>query len=51
MVDYIRSLNTTQMLTKGAEGYRARGIHDPNAPTKYPYNNWMNDGGKGAPWH
>lgn len=47
MVKYVRSLNITQMLTNGAEGYRAGGAYDLNAPITYPFNNWLNDGSKG----
>lgn len=47
MVDHIRSLNITQMLTNGAEGYRANGIYDAHAPTSYPFNCWINVGQKG----
>lgn len=49
MIPFVRSLGFTQMLTNGAEGYRAKGIHDPSAPIAYPFNNWLNDGRKGTP--
>ena len=48
MIPFFRSLGFTQMLTNGAEGYRAKTTHDSSAPTAYPFNNWLNDGRKGA---
>lgn len=49
MMPYIRSLGFTQMLTNGAEGYRANGPFDPSAPTAFPFNDWINNGQKGVP--
>ena len=49
MIPYFRSLGFTQMLTNGAEGYRANTTHDSSAPTTYPFNNWLNDARKGVP--
>lgn len=48
MIPYIRSLGFTQMLANGAEGYRANGTYDPSGPTAYPFNDWINNGQKGA---
>lgn len=48
MIPFYRSLGITQMLANGAEGYRAVGKYDTAASTTYPFNNWLNDGRKGA---
>lgn len=47
MIPFFRTLGFTQMLTNGAEGYRASGYYDPSAPTAAPFNHWINDGRKG----
>lgn len=49
MIPYFRSLGFSQMLANGAEGYRANGTFDSGAPTAYPFNDWINNGQKGAP--
>ncbi len=49
MSQYLKTtLNVTQMVSNGNDGFRARGPFDPYAKIDYPYNNWLNTGLKGV---
>lgn len=45
---FTHTLNVTQVVANGNEGYRALSMYDPFASISYPYNNWMNTGLKAS---